>query len=93
MDQVESVDGDYENETLDSGDPVKLHLPNLIEEKIACLLLKLENIVHIPKAVLDEILSELHYILSIFHSHKLQIEESVVDELFLLFYANLIHWA
>lgn len=91
---TESVDGDYENETLGSGDAVELHLPNLIIEKIACLLLKLENIVHTPKAVIDEILSELHYILStvslpvmrnivsdIFQSHKLQIEESVVDEL------------
>lgn len=90
---TESVDGDYENETLGSGDAVELHLRNLIEEKIACLLLKLENIVHTSKAVIDEILSELHYILStvslpvtrsivsdIFQSHKLQIEESVVDE-------------
>ena len=54
----------------------------------------MENIVHIPKAVIDEVLSELHYILStaslpvtkaivsdVFQSHKLHVEESVVDEL------------
>ena len=54
----------------------------------------MENIVHIPKAVIDEVLSELHFILSteslpltkatvsgVFQSHNLQVEDSVVDEL------------
>lgn len=91
---TESVDTDHEYETLCCGDVAELHLPNFIEENIACILLKLENIVHIPKAVIDEVLSEVHYILStaflpvtkaivsdVFQSHKLQVEESVVDEL------------
>ncbi|KAF3851433.1 hypothetical protein F7725_013205 [Dissostichus mawsoni] len=90
----ESVDTDHEYQTLSCGDAAEINLPNLIEEKIAGILLKLENIVHIPKAVIDEVLSELHYILStaslpvtkaivsdVFQSHKLQVEESVVDEL------------
>lgn len=91
---TENVDAGLEYETLSCGDAEELHLPNLVEEKIACILLKLENIVHVPKAVIDEVLSELHYILSIeslpvtkaivsdvFHSHELHIEESIVDEL------------
>ncbi|XP_035848765.1 uncharacterized protein LOC118493311 [Sander lucioperca] len=90
---TESVDADNENETLSCGDAAELYRPNCIDEKIGCILLKLENIVHIPKAVIDEVLSELHYILStaslpvtksivsdVFQSHKLQVEESVVDE-------------
>ncbi|XP_034080784.1 uncharacterized protein LOC117551836, partial [Gymnodraco acuticeps] len=91
---TESVDIDQEYETLSCGDASEIHLPNLIEEKIACILLKLENIVHIPKTVIDEVLSELHYILStsslpvtraivsdVLQSHKLQVEDSVVGEL------------
>lgn len=73
---------------------VAVDLPKIIEEKVACILLKLENIVHVPKSAIDEILSEFHYILStaslpvtkaivsyVFQNHELQIEESVVDEL------------
>lgn len=91
---TESVDTDHEYETLSCGDVAELHLPHFIEEKIACILLKLENIVHVPKAAIDEVLSELHYILStaslpvtkaivsdVFQSCKLQVEESVADEL------------
>lgn len=92
---TESIDTDHEYETLNCYDPAELQPTNFIEEKIACILLKLENIVHIPKAVIDEVLSELHFILSteslpltkatvsgVFQSHNLQVEESVVDELF-----------
>lgn len=69
-------------------------MANVVEENIACLLLRLENIVHTPKTVIDDILSELHYILStaclpvtkgiisdIFQRHDQEIEESVVDDL------------
>jgi len=91
---TESIDTDHEYETLSCYDLAELHPTNFIEEKIACILLKLENIVHIPKAVIDEVLSELHFILSteslpltkatvcgVFQSHNLQVEDSVVDEL------------
>nr|XP_046269580.1 uncharacterized protein LOC124072313 isoform X1 [Scatophagus argus] len=80
--------------TLSCDDAAELHLPNFIEEKVACILLKLENIVHVPKVVIDEVLSELHYILctqslpltkatvsDVFQSRNLQVEDSVVDEL------------
>lgn len=60
---TESADTDHEYETLSCGDVAELHLPNFIQEKIACVLLKLEN-VHIPKEVTYEVLSELHHILS-----------------------------
>ena len=91
---TESIDTDHEYETLSRDNSAELHPTNFIEEKIACILLKLENIVHIPKAVIDEVLSELHYVLSteslpstkatvsaVFQSHNLEVEDSVVDEL------------
>lgn len=91
---AESVDTDYEFETLSGDDTVGVDLPKSIDEKVACILLKLENIVHIPKSAVDEVLSELHYILStasipitkavvsdLFQSHNIRVEESVVDEL------------
>lgn len=89
VEPTEFVDTDHEYDTLSCGDAAEIYQPNVIEEKIACILLKLENIVHIPKAVIDKLLSELHYILSkaslpvtkaivsgVFQSHKLQIEVS-----------------
>lgn len=91
---TESVDRGHESDSPSSGDAAELYLPNFIEERTTCILLKLENVVHIPKAVIDEVLSELHYILSteslpftkaivsdVLQSHKLQIEESLIDEL------------
>lgn len=90
----ESLDVDEDYETQNCGDGTEIDLPNVIEEKIACILLKLENIVHIPKAIVDEVLSELHFILStaslpatkavvsnVFQNHKVQVEESVIHEL------------
>ncbi len=83
-----SVDIDSGYETSSCGDAAKLHLPNVTEEETVCIWLKLENIVHIPKGVTDEVLSELHFILSTaalpvttaivcdaFKSHKLQVKE------------------
>lgn len=85
---------EHEYETLNQDDFAEINLTNSIEEKIACILLKLENIVHIPKAVVDEVLSELHNILSceslpltkatvssVFQNHCVHVEDSVVDEL------------
>ncbi|KAL4006537.1 all-trans-retinol 3,4-desaturase [Sarotherodon galilaeus] len=64
------------------------------EERIACLLLKLENVIHVPTTVVDELLSELDYLLStaslhatktvisgVFQNNQLQIEESLIDEI------------
>ena len=75
-------------------DLVDLLGSDYFEEKIACLLLKLENIIHVPKTVINEVLSELHYLLStaslpvtktiiseIFKNNKLQIEECVAEEI------------
>ena len=89
-----SEDINPEHETLTSDEAAELHLPHIIEEKTACILLKLENIIHIPKAVVDEVLSELHFILSklavpvtkatvldVVQRYKLPVEESVADEL------------
>ena len=66
----------------------------LLRKKTARILLKFENIIHIPKAVVDEVLSELHFIpskltvpvtkatvLDVVQSYKLPVEESVADEL------------
>lgn len=61
---TDSKHAEHEYETLNPDDFEEIRLTNCIEKKIACLLLKLENIVHTPKAVIDEVLSELHNILS-----------------------------
>ena len=37
-------------------------LPKLIEHKVASVLLKLENLVHVPTTAVDEVLGELHYL-------------------------------
>lgn len=58
---TESLDTDDEYETL-SCCPAELHTDYFIEEKIACILLKMESIVHIPKAVIDEVLSKMECI-------------------------------
>lgn len=92
--QTDSIDTDNDHDALSCSGVAELHQTNFIEEKIACILLRLENIVHTPKTVIDEVLSELHFILSteslpltkatvsgVFQSHNLQIEDSVVDEL------------
>ncbi|XP_061910700.1 uncharacterized protein LOC133654400 [Entelurus aequoreus] len=91
---IESVNTDHEFETLSCDDATELNLQISIEQKIACILLKLENIVHISKSVIDEVLSEFHYILStaswpvtkalvsdVFQHHKIQLQESLTDEL------------
>lgn len=78
---IDSKHAEHEYETLNQDDFAEISLTNCIEEKIACLLLKLENIVHIPKAVIDEVLSELHNILSCESFPCVHVEDSVVSEL------------
>jgi len=39
-------------------------LSKLVEQKIAAVLLKLENIFHVPSTAIDELLDELHFLLS-----------------------------
>lgn len=51
-------------EKLDCHEPVELLTSDYFEERIACLLLKLENVIHVPTTVVDELLSELDYLLS-----------------------------
>ena len=69
------------------------NLPEVIERKIAAILLKLEHIFHIPAKGVDELLEELHFLSSasvpvtkhtiteIFKSHNLNIGPAVVEEL------------
>nr|XP_055065480.1 uncharacterized protein LOC129447733 isoform X2 [Misgurnus anguillicaudatus]XP_055065481.1 uncharacterized protein LOC129447733 isoform X2 [Misgurnus anguillicaudatus] len=69
------------------------NLPEVIERKIAAILLKLEHIFHIPAKGLDELLEELHFlslasepvakcaIADIFKKHNLNIGQAVVEEL------------
>ena len=83
-----SGDTDYVYDKINYDDSAELLGSDYFEEKKnACLLLNLENIIHVPKTVIDEVLSELHYLLStaflpvtktiiseIFQNNKLQIE-------------------
>ncbi len=39
-------------------------LPEIIEKRLASVLLKLENIFHVPSTAVDELVEELHYLLS-----------------------------
>ena len=69
-------------------------LPKVIEQKIASVLLKLEHILFVPATAIDELLQELHFLLSfssvpitfnglsdIFKNHCVEIDESIVKEL------------
>ncbi|XP_041843488.1 uncharacterized protein LOC121641437 [Melanotaenia boesemani] len=67
---------------------------HLVQLKLAAVLLKLENIFHVPSTAIDELLEELQFLLSTtslcstakiiqetLSSHSLQIEQSVIKEL------------
>lgn len=87
--------GEVESESVtESDDGTVENLPELIEKKIAVTLLKLEHIFHIPAKGVDELLEELHFLLSsasapatkrtvteIFNSHNLHIDQAVIEEL------------
>lgn len=78
--------------------PVDLETSNYHEDvvqlKLAAVLLKLENIFHVPSAAVDELLEEFQYLLGTaslctaakviqdtLNSHSLQIDQSVIEEL------------
>lgn len=78
----------------ESDDGTVDNLPQLIEKKLAVILLKLEHIFYIPAKGVDELLEELHFLLSsasapvtkhtiteIFNSHNLHIVQAVIEEL------------
>lgn len=67
---------------------------DIIEQKLAAVLLKLENIFHVPSAAIDELLEELQYLLSTaslgsttnviqdtLKNYSLQVDQSVIEEL------------
>lgn len=86
---------EFETESVtESDDSAVENLPELIERKIAVIFLKLEHIFHIPAKAVDELLEELHFLLSsasapftkrtiteIFKSHNLHIGQAVIEEL------------
>jgi len=66
----------------------------VIEEKLAFVLLKLENFFHLPASAVDELLNELHYLVSsalvpvanniladFFNNHNLQVDQLLIKEL------------
>ena len=62
---------------------------NIIEQKLAALWLKLENIFHVPSAAIDEVLEELsaslcsttNVIQDTLSSYSLHVDQSVIQEL------------
>lgn len=67
---------------------------DIIQQKIASVLLKLENIFHVPSAAVDELLEELQFLLGTgslcstrnvirdtLNSYNLQVDQSVIEEL------------
>lgn len=83
---------EVERVTESDGEAVE-NLPEVIERKIAVILLKLEHNIHIPAKGLDELLEELHFLSSasvpvtkcaiaeIFNRHNFSIGQTVVEEL------------
>lgn len=80
-------DGDIETET----EPQDLQ--KNIELNFASLFLKLEHCFHVPSAAIDELLIELHYLLSttcvplsksvihdVFENHNLSVDQLVIEE-------------
>lgn len=81
-------------EFCDDSQPDEVHLDMLNKKKVATVLLKLENIFHVPSAAVDELLEEIQYLLStaslcntrnVLHdtlkSYDLQVDPSVIEEL------------
>lgn len=103
--ELESADGSDTDNALDSEPAcssdttctdagIPDNQAHFIEHKLAAVLLKLENIFHVPSAAVSELLEELHYLLStaslcnarsvideIMIRHHLQIDQSVTEEL------------
>lgn len=96
VDDVSCAAGtDVESETdLDAHSTNIEDLSKVVEQKIASVILKLEHILFVPATAIDELLQELHYLLSspsvpitfnslsnILENHCVQVDESVVKEL------------
>lgn len=84
-------DADHEDYALV---PEKEDLHNVLEQKLALILLKLENCFHVPSAAVDQLLTELHYLLGsalvpishnilvdFFNNHNLQLDQLHIKEL------------
>lgn len=69
-------------------------VPKVIEQKLAFVLLKLENCLHVPASAVDELLNELHYLVSsalvpvannilsdFFTNNNLQVDQILLNEL------------
>lgn len=96
-DDYPSEDIDVECDTLfnEGSDTDKVEdLPRVIEQKVAAVLLKLENIHHVSTTAIDELLDEIHFVLNsasvpvtfdiisdVLKNHNLQIDSSVIKEL------------
>lgn len=74
--------------------PEKEDLLKVIEQKLAFVLLKLENCFHVPSSAVDELLNELQLLISsalvpvtnnilahFFNNHNLQVEQLLIKEL------------
>ena len=73
---------------------VSENVENVIEEKFAAVLLKLENILHVPSSAVDELLQDLHFLMSsasltplnalvsdFFTKHNLGLNAAEIEEL------------
>ena len=83
------LDSDVDSDEGSDGNNVE-DLSTSIEQSIASVLLKLENILHVPATAIDKLLQELHYLLNstsvpvthnsisnILRDHSLQIDSSI----------------
>lgn len=92
---VPEPEADVDIQSDDDSDIVSVaSLPKVIQEKVGCLLLKLENILHVSTVALDELVDELHFLLKsasipivqttisdVFRNHSLSVDETVIKEL------------
>lgn len=88
------IDVDFSGADADSDIDISEDLPKVVEKKLGSILLKLENIFHVPSTAIDEFLDELHYLLSIvsvpitfssisnfFRSKNIEVDSLIIKEL------------
>lgn len=92
---TDETEADLDIQSDDDSEIVSVEsLPKVIKQKVGCLLLKLENILHVPAAAVDELVDELHFllksasvplvqatILDVFRNHGLPVDEAVIRDL------------
>lgn len=86
VDDSLSSSADIDFATLSDADSEKdtsEHLPKIVEQKIASILLKLESIFYFPSKAIDELLEELHFLLSTVYVPSYS---SLSEGLFFLFF-------